>query len=155
MNQAYLHLVFNHAPIISTLVAGLVLAAGLVLRNVTVQRTALGILTFAAVAALPAYFTGEGAEHIIRRMGGIDTELIEQHEQLGNMFFFALVVAGVSAAFVLWRDVAGKLTRRIAYPALLVAMAGLLILALFVGSTGGKIRHTETSAQPTEALLRK
>jgi len=65
MNGAQLHLALNHLPVIGTLIALLVLAAGMALRNETVRRTALVLLVGAGLAAGGAFLTGEPAEEVI------------------------------------------------------------------------------------------
>ena len=48
MNDAHLHLIFNHLPIVIPIVGLLVLLAGFVLKSDVVKRVALGIFVLMA-----------------------------------------------------------------------------------------------------------
>ena len=58
MNQAHLHLLLNHLPILGALFGLLILAGGFLLKYDTVKRTALGLFVLSAILAIPAYLTG-------------------------------------------------------------------------------------------------
>lgn len=143
MNAAHLHLLFNHVPIIAGILGTLILVAGMVLRQPAVKRTALGIFVIAAVAALPAFFSGEGAEEIVEKLPGSGESVIESHEDIGKIFLIAMEVLGVFSliTFVLDR----KNARRTMEFYILVLLISLFtgVLGARVGTSGGNIRHPE------------
>jgi uncharacterized membrane protein len=67
MNEAHLHLLFNHLPIIIPIVGLLVLFVNMIIRSEIVQRVGYLILILGAIATIPAFFTGEGAEEIVEK----------------------------------------------------------------------------------------
>lgn len=79
MNQAHLHLISNHLPIIIPIVGLLVLIGGLIVRSEVVQRTSYLLFALGALCTFPALQTGEGAEEIVEEMAGINAESIEIH----------------------------------------------------------------------------
>ena len=52
MNDAHLHLVVNHLPIVGILIGTLILIAGLILKKTEVKLTALGVFVFSAIASI-------------------------------------------------------------------------------------------------------
>lgn len=143
MNQAHLHLLTNHLPILGTLFGLLVLAAGFFLKNNSVKRTALGIFVFAAITAIPAYLTGEGAEEAVENLPGVSENLIERHEDLGNIFLWAVGGLGALALFTFFTDYKTRKSAPLLYGLTFVAALGTMVLAWQVGVSGGEIRHTE------------
>lgn len=122
----------------------MILVSGyLIKNNATIKQTALGVLVFSSLTAIPAYFTGEGAEEIVEEIPGVAESAIEVHEDLGKIFLIVALVLGalslvtlLSAAFKL------KITSLL-YVIVLVAAIGTGIFAKEVGTSGGEIRHTE------------
>src|SRR5688572_15912453 len=107
MNTAHWHLALNHFPIISTIMGSLILIVGYVFfrKNDTVRNIALGVFVFSAIVAVPAYFSGEGAEEIVEGLPGVTENTIEQHEDLGKLFFIAIEILGILAilSFITFR----------------------------------------------------
>ena len=150
MNEAHLHLLLNHFPIIVTLVGFVVLIAGLLLRNNTVQRTALALLIGAAVCALPAYFTGDDAEHTLLNLHieAVNHDVIEKHEDLARFFLWIMIAVGIAAGATFWLDSKSNIRAKTLYWITLALTALALLLATQVGSSGGDIRHkAEINAQ--------
>lgn len=143
MNQAHLHLLLNHLPILGTLFGLLTLGAGFFLKNNSVKRTALGIFVFSAIAAIPAYLTGEGAEEVVESFPGVTENLIEAHEDLANIFLWVVGVLGLFSLATFYADFKGKKMAPALYTLILVAAIGTMIFAQQVGSSGGEIRHSE------------
>lgn len=144
MNTAHWHLLLNHLPIIGTVVGTLILVSGyLIKNNATIKQTALGVLVFSSLTAIPAYFTGEGAEEIVEEIPGVAESVIEVHEDLGKIFLIvALVLGALSLVTLLSATFKLKITSLL-YVIVLVAAIGTGIFAKEVGTSGGEIRHTE------------
>jgi uncharacterized membrane protein len=143
MNDAHLHLVLNHLPIIIPLVGLLVMIVGLLSSSEIVKRTAYFIFVLAAVVAIPAFLTGEGAEEVVEELAGIDENLIKTHEEIAEKFaFFCYILGGVSL-LGLWANFYKKsFSNTILYSSILICIA-TLYFAKQTGTTGGEIRHKE------------
>ncbi len=143
MNQAHLHLIFNHLPIIGTLIGLLTLLAGFILKSSPVKRTALGIFIFAALTAIPSMLTGEGAEEVVENLQGVSENFIEKHEELAAVFIWVVSALGILSLITFVMDLAAKSARQILYFLTLVLAFATMILGQQVGTSGGEIRHTE------------
>lgn len=143
MNQAHYHLLLNHLPIIGTLIGILTLAAGFLLKSGPVKRTALVIFVFAGVCAIPAFLTGEGAEELVEEMPGVTDTVIEQHEDLAAIFIWLTSALGIVALLTLIADLRAISFSKLLYGVTAILCIATMVLAQQVGTTGGKIRHTE------------
>ena len=65
MNDAHLHLLVNHFPIIGTIFALGILIAGIFLKNNSIKNTAFILLIIATIFGAISMSTGEGAEEIV------------------------------------------------------------------------------------------
>jgi uncharacterized membrane protein len=143
MNSAHFHLLVNHLPIVGLMIGILVLICGMLVKKVDVKLTALGIFIFSAVTSALAFFSGEGAEEVVDKMTEVSETLIHTHEELAESFFILTLVLGVISligfAATLKKH---KYANIIVIIALLVAISDG-ILAKYVGTSGGEIRHTE------------
>jgi len=144
MNAAHWHLLLNHLPIIGTVLGTLVLISGYLLRNNSaVKLTALGIFTFSALMAIPAYLTGEGAEELVEKMPGVNEQIIEVHEDLGKYFLIVVLILGALALVTFISNyLKSKMTAAL-YILVFAVSLGTCILAKQVGTNGGEVRHTE------------
>lgn len=151
MNQAHLHLLLNHLPILGALFGLLILAGGFFLKNNTVKRTALGMFVLSAIFAIPAYLTGEGAEEVVENLPGISENLIEAHEEMANIFLWMVGALGLISLATLYTDLKSKKMAPMLYTLTFVAAIGTMIFAQQVGTSGGEIRHTEIRSGATTA----
>jgi uncharacterized protein YacL len=143
MNDAHLHLLFNHFPIVGTFISLAVLGIGFIINNSTVKKTAYGILIFCAIMTLPAFFTGEGAEEIVEEFPGVSHDVIHEHEEMAELSLWIGIIAGIVAAFALYFEVVGHIfARAFSLFSLLINLACFIVMAR-VGNTGGEIRHPE------------
>lgn len=153
MNQAHLHLLFNHLPILGTLFGLLILAGGFFLKNDAVKRTALGMFVLSGVFAIPAYLTGEGAEEVVESLPGVTENLIEAHEEMANIFLWMVGALGLIAAATFYTDLRAKKAAPMLYTLTFVAAIGTMVFAQRVGASGGEIRHTEIRSGATTAAV--
>jgi uncharacterized membrane protein len=143
MNQAHFHLLVNHLPILGTLFGMLILFIGLIIKNVSIKRTGLGLLIFASLAVFPAHITGEGAEEEIENNRGIDKNYIHEHEEQADIFMGILIALGVVAIITLVADLLQKTYSPVAYIITLVLCCVTVFFALKTATTGGEINHPE------------
>jgi uncharacterized membrane protein len=143
MNDAHLHLVLNHLPIILPVIGLFIMIGGLVFKSEIVKRTAFLVFILGAIVAIPAFATGEGAEEVIEELSGIDENLIKTHEEIAEKFAILCYVLGSISLLGLWANFYKKSFATIAtYLTILICMI-TLYFAKQTGTTGGEIRHSE------------
>lgn len=142
MNDAHLHMVFNHFPIIGSIFGFGILLAGIILKNKSVQHTAYVLLIIAAILGLATMRTGEGAEEIVEELGATH-DIIHEHEEIAEKFAILLYLTGAVALLSLITSLKNHAKAKIfAFVTLFLALASS-ILSKSVGTSGGEIRHTE------------
>jgi hypothetical protein len=143
MNDAHLHLLTNHFPIIGTIFSTLILAYALIFKNLTLKNTALVGFILTALLSIPAYTSGEGAKEILESIGQDNHHFIHEHEELAGTGMLLCVSLGIlSLGILLLRKNPKKYFKIL----IIVILLGGIIdstLMLVVGNSGGEIRHTE------------
>jgi hypothetical protein len=143
MNQAHLHLIVTHVPIVGSLFAAVLLGAGILKHNLDLTKAGLVAVLAAGLLCLPAQLTGEGAAAIAQNLPRVSRALIHNHEAAAELGFWALEAAAALALFglLLLKNASPKarLVALLAFAATLLSF-GLLARA---GNLGGQIRHTE------------
>ena len=143
MNDAHIHLIFNHLPIIIPMVGLLVLFANIFVRSEIVQRVAYLILILGALATIPAFFTGEGAEEVVEEMAGITKDIIHEHEETAETFAILSYILGAFSLLGLWANLKHKsISVWLGYIIFAFGFV-VLVFAQQTGATGGEIRHSE------------
>lgn len=144
MNEAYIHLTLNHVPPIVMICAVLVLLIGAVHRHEAVRRAGAILIVLAAILSAPVYFTGEGAEKIVKGLEGVNRAAIQPHEEAAGFAFVLTIVAGVAAIAALVAIRPPREMRAWVFGALL--FLALLATAATVRTAflGGRIHHPET-----------
>lgn len=144
MNDAHLHMIFNHLPIIFPIVGVIILIGGFLTRSEIVKRTAFLVFILGAIFTIPAFNTGEGAEEIVEEIGTkIDHHFIHEHEELAETFALLSYALGFISIVALWSNYTKKSFSNLI--AILV-LAGSFVVVFFAqktGTSGGEIRHTE------------
>ena len=155
MNNAHLHLVVNHLPIVGLLIGTLVLVAGLFMKKSEVKLTAFGIFIFSAAASVIANYTGEGAEEAVEHLSGISETLIHTHEEYAESFLtLTLILGGVSLLGFLAEIKKFRYANYLTILILLLAISDNVI-AKYVGTSGGEIRHSEIRSNAKMIPLEK
>ena len=143
MNDAHLHILANHFPIIGTIFGFGILIAGLILKNTSVKNIAYVLFIVAALFTAFSMYTGEGAEELVEDMPNIGKHIIHEHEEIAEKFALVLYALGamslISIYFSITKKAIGKYSAIIT---LILASIGVF-LAKEVGTSGGEIRHTE------------
>jgi uncharacterized membrane protein len=143
MNDAHLHLVLNHLPIITPILGLLVMIAGFIFRSEVIKRTAFGLFFLGAILTLPAFITGEGAEEVIENLSGVEEKFIEIHEETAETFEFLSYGLGLLSLVGLWASWKNKSFSKILTILVLVFAFVVLYFGKETGTTGGEIRHPE------------
>ena len=143
MNDAHLHLVLNHLPIIIPVIGLLILIGGMIFKSEVVKRTAYLIFILGAFVTIPTFATGEGAEEVIEELAGVDENLIKTHEEIADKFAILCYVLGGISLVGLWANFYKKsFSTSISYLTIIVCVA-TFYYAKQTGTTGGEIRHSE------------
>lgn len=143
MNDAHLHLMVNHFPIIGTILALGILISGLLLKNKTLKNTAYVLFILAAIFAAFSMGTGEGAEELVEDMPNIGKEIIHEHEELAEKLAFLLYILGVFSLLALVLNLKNNPKEKLVSFFVLGIATASLFLVQKVGISGGEIRHTE------------
>jgi len=153
MNDAHLHLVVNHFPIIVTFLGLAILIVGMFLKNNAVKNTAYVLFVVAALSALASMATGEGAEEMVEDMPNIGKKIIHEHEELAEKLALVLYATGLFSLLSLYTSIKKhKFAKTVSYITLVLSMTASF-LAVGVGNSGGEIRHTEIRAESTDSII--
>jgi len=151
MNDAHLHMVVNHFPIIGTILGAGILLAGILFKNNTVKNVAYVLFVVAAVFAAISMATGEGAEEMVEDMPTVGHDIIHEHEEIAEKLALSLYVLGVVSLFGLYANIKKISQAKLAAILTLVISVIAIYFAQLTGTTGGEIRHTEIRANATGA----
>lgn len=143
MNDAHLHLVVNHFPIIGTILGLGVVIIGIIFKNKSVINTAYGLFIIAALFAAASMTTGEGAEELVEDMPNIGKRIIHEHEEVAEKLAFILYALGTVSLVGLYLNLTSNTKSRIVTYLVIVLAAIGVFFAQKTGTTGGEIRHTE------------
>ena len=149
MNWAHAHLMLNHLPVLGTLFGMGLLAWALVRRSEPLLQAALGTFVLAALAAIPAFLTGEPSEDLVEHLAGTARQAIEAHEEAAVVALIAIEALGAMALASLMLFRKRGIPRALAAAALVFALATAGWMAQ-TANLGGRIRHAELRATTTQ-----
>ena len=150
MNDAHLHMVVNHFPIIGTILGLGILVAGIIFKNNAVKSTAYGLFVVAAVFAAFSMGTGEGAEEIAEKLPSVTDQVIHEHEEMAEKLALVLYALGLVSLVGFYSNFKNHAKANlISYLVVVISVVGVF-LAQQTGTTGGEIRHTEIRANATQ-----
>ena len=149
MNDAHLHLLVNHFPLLGTLIATGILIAGILVRNNVVKNCAYFLFITSAICAIIAMNTGEGAEELVEDLPNIGHQIIHEHEEIAEKFAILMYILGGFSVLGLVANY--KKHPKFKVLAIIIATLGLItfVIGTKVGTTGGEIRHTEIRSNST------
>ncbi len=141
MNLAHLHLLLNHVPTVGFGVGlGLFLAA-LLRRSAELTQASLVVFFVVALAAIPAYLTGNAADFALRDHPGVSRPLVVAHQDAAMLALIAMELTGFAAWGALWRFHWTNLVMVTVF-----AVPAFLLMAR-AASIGGQIMHPEILAE--------
>lgn len=146
MSWIHLHLLLNHAPVVGTFIALLLLLVAFVRKSEELKKVTLGFFLLIALVTIPVYLTGEPAEEVIENIPGISEGMIEQHENAALFSLIAVEVGGFIAlmGLLVFRRQKG-LGNLLAMMTLVFSLVTGGLMA-WTANLGGQIRHTEISS---------
>lgn len=146
MNDAHLHMVVNHFPIIGIILGFGVLIAGLIFKNNSVKNTAYSLFIVGAIFAFASMATGEGAEEIAEKLPDVTKQIIHEHEEMAEKLAIVLYLLGAVSIVGLYLNFKNhSKAKLVSFLAIVIAAVGVF-LAQQTGTTGGEVRHTEIRA---------
>ena len=151
MNDAHLHLVVNHFPIIGAILGLGILITGIVLKNNSVKNTAYSLFIVAAIFAALSMGTGEGAEEMVEDMPSIGKHIIHEHEEMAEKLAIVLYLLGLISIVGIFTNIKNKSKANLVSYLAVTIGAVAVFLALQTGTTGGEIRHTEIRANASQS----
>lgn len=143
MNDAQLHMVVNHFPIIGTIFGLGILIAGLLLKNKAITNVAYSLFIVAAIFAFFSMSTGEGAEEMVEDMPSVGKKIIHLHEELAEKLALVLYLLGALSIVGMYLNIKNHSKAKLVCFLILIIAAVSVFLAQQVGTSGGEIRHTE------------
>ena len=95
------------------------------------------------ITSAVAFYTGDGAEEVVENIAGISETLIHTHEEYAEVFFVITLVLGALSLLGLLAELKQFMYSK--YFMILILLLAIAdgIVANFVGTSGGEIRHTE------------
>jgi len=153
MDPLQLHLLVNHLPIIGALTALIVVVIGVIRKDATIRTVGLSVYAVMALAVLPTYFSGEGAEERIENIAGISHDVIHEHEESAELSLTVMLIAAAVALATLltqWKGM--SIAQPLTYLFVVIALMATLQIAR-TGHEGGKIRRPDLgSAAPSQHI---
>ncbi len=144
MNAVHIHLLVNHFPIIGTLFGSILLAIGIISKNITLKKTGLYTFIFAAIFSVIADKTGEKAEHIVEEGATTLTHtLIHEHEEAAETAVLVSLILGALSVVGLVLSRKENTNSTIIYLFLLLAGLSSFGVQLLAANSGGQIIHEE------------
>ncbi|MFM8840119.1 MAG: hypothetical protein ACKOFB_03365 [bacterium] len=143
MNDAHIHLLVNHLPIILPMIAIIARITAFFLDSDALKRFAMIILILSGIFAFASMQSGEKAEEMLESTVFFTESYIEAHEEAAETYAIFTYVIAVMAIISLWADFTKKSFAMI----LSEITLGLCIVSMYfaqkTGTTGGEIRHEE------------
>jgi uncharacterized membrane protein len=152
MNDAHLHLVVNHFPIIGGIFGLGILILSLILKNKSVQNVAYGLFIVCAIFGAISMSTGEGAEEIVEKLPNVTHQIIHEHEEMAEKLAIILYVLGAVSLIGFYLNIKNhQKSTIISYFVVLISVVSIFF-GKQTGTTGGEIRHTEIRSDSNTEL---
>lgn len=146
MNDAHVHMVVNHFPIIGTIFGLGILITGIVMKNNVVKNVAYVLFCISAIFGFASMFTGEGAEEIAENLPSVTDQIIHEHEEMAEKLAVVLYLLGLVSIAGLYMNFKNHAKASlVSFIALTISVVAVF-LAQQTGTSGGEIRHTEIRA---------
>lgn len=143
MNDAHLHLLVNHFPIVGLFFGFIILLIGIIKKNTTLKSTAYIIFIFCTIMGKISMMTGDKAEHAVEEIAGFSGDYIHEHEEAAELFMKPLYILGLVSVFGLFSISKNRSSEKIVSICIVLIAAICLFLSKSVGTSGGEIRHIE------------
>lgn len=143
MNYPHLHLIINHAPILGSVFALLLVLWSMARGSREVRRLALWVALIAGLSVYPAYFTGDEAHEQVEDFPGFDHDSAHEHEEAAELALIVLLVTAGAAAVTLFLGRGDRTEPGWARGAVLLGLVASTATVARTAWVGGEIRHEE------------
>jgi hypothetical protein len=143
MNGAQWHLLINHLPVFGLVFGLLVQLASLIRKSEELKRAALALFLVTALGTIPAYITGDPAEHVVQDMPDVNRDQIDSHSDWATASLVAIEALGAAALAGLYLAGKSGTVSALAFNGCLaLAIVGFGLVA-WTAHLGGLIHHPE------------
>lgn len=143
MNGAFIHLLFNHIPVIGVPLSWLLLTAGAFRHSRELIQAAYVSFILMALLTIPAFKSGGPAVHVVRDLPGISRPVIRAHAQAADKAFWGVELLGLAGLIGVWFSKrADGVPPGVTVLTLLFGLGASVWLG-WVAHLGGLIRHPE------------
>lgn len=143
MDATHMHLLTNHIPILGSAFGFVLLLIGMLLKNKTVEMTALTTIVALALFTLPAYFSGENAEDTVEQYAAADKHELEEHEEHAETTLWLMMATGLMALLTIASYYKAQRNVKWFRIATLVICGFAFLSTIPLALHGGKIMHQE------------
>ncbi len=147
MNDAHLHLLVNHVPLIGIAFGFGILLAGMLMKNEEIKKVAYVLYIISTVFGALSMATGEGAEEAVEHLPGVTHSLIHEHEEHAEKLMVLMYAMGILSILSFYFSIKKISFHKITSFLILGVSLFAGYLAYEVGATGGVIRHSEIRTQ--------
>jgi hypothetical protein len=144
LTSEHLHVLLNHLPLVGLMVAVVVLAAALVLRNRPAGVLGLVLVSLTAGTAWPVIESGQSSYVRVRELADEEGKAYLRHHMVlaerWDKLYYATAAVAVLGLLAAWKWSRGF--QALAVLAAVLATASLLAGAV-IAEAGGKVRHPE------------
>jgi hypothetical protein len=143
-DPAYRHMLLNHIPVLGLIMAFVVLATGLVMRQTALLLTGLVLVALTAGTSLPVATYGDAAyPEIFDSLDGHGRGWLDYHAELAETWL-PLLYANAALAVIAILVVAVRPSLMYWVSLMIAALTlGSIVGASIIASAGGKIQHPE------------
>lgn len=138
MNGAQFHLALTHLPVVLSLTGLVMLVVSFFNKKQVLIHASFAVLIAAALATIPVYATGEGAEEMVEEMAGVSESIISQHEDVAQWSLIIILITGGAALIGYFLRKKPSLQRSAQMLVLLLALASGGLMA-----QTAHLRHSE------------
>jgi len=147
MNDAHIHLILVHIPIILVPVGLLILLLGMWRKKSDYINAALGLFLLSTITVIPAFLVGEGAEESVEHRPEVSENLIEDHEEKSERALWFTIGLGTLSLLALASERRGLSFSPIVLRGVVVVAVSSATLLAVAGQAGGRIRHPEAFSE--------
>ena len=147
MNAAYIHLFFNHFPVVGIPLVLLLFLISYLKKSQAIFISGCWLLLIVSLTAIPTYWAGAPAEEIVEHLPYFDKEIQETHQAWGQYALMATLFSGFLGLVSLFYD---SFKKRLSKSVIVVTVLWLLvnIVILFItAGYGSRILHQEIREQ--------
>ena len=144
MNGAHLHLLLNHFPVITPMLAIPITAIGVWRQSPAVQKVGLWLLTLTIAMGAAAYFSGSPAAEILKDYPGINHSALDNHALAAPYVFLGNGLVGLASLLLLRKLRKAEAPSPFAWASYFVLTLWALTIVLQTARLGGQIKHEET-----------